>query len=173
MATLEPRKGLDVLIDALSRPGAPDVPLLLAGKAGWGGVDPARYAADAGLPAERVRLLGHVTDGDLAVALDRATALVMPSRAEGFGLPVLEAMAAGTAVVSSDAPALVEVGGDATCVTPIGDADALAAAVARVVGDEGYRAGLQAAGTRRAEDFSWLRTADRMWKLYRGLGDKP
>jgi glycosyltransferase involved in cell wall biosynthesis len=169
MATLEPRKALDVLITALARTEAPDVPLLLAGQAGWGGVNPLRYATDAGLPAERIRLMGHVADADLAVALDRATALVMPSRAEGFGLPVLEAMAAGTAVVSSDAPALVEVGGGATCVTPVGDADALAAALARVVGDDGYRAGLRTAGLRRAEDFSWLRTADRMWELYREL----
>jgi glycosyltransferase involved in cell wall biosynthesis len=169
MATLEPRKALDVLITALARPQAPDVPLLLAGPAGWGGVDPDRYAAEAGLPPERVRLLGHLADADLAVVLDRSTALVMPSRAEGFGLPVLEAMAAGTAVVSSDAPALVEVGGDATCVTPVGDAEALATALARVVADDAYRSGLRAAGLRRAEDFSWLRTADRMWELYREL----
>jgi glycosyltransferase involved in cell wall biosynthesis len=169
MATLEPRKALDVLITALARPQAPDVPLLLAGPAGWGGVDPHRYAAEAGLPPERVRLLGHLADADLAVVLDRSTAHVKPSRAEGFGLPVLEAMAAGTAVVSSDAPALVEVGGDATWVTPVGDAEALATALARVVADDAYRSGLRAAGLRRAEDFSWLRTADRMWELYREL----
>ncbi len=83
-----------------------------------------------------MRLLGRVTDPDLAVLLDRATALVVPSRAEGFGLPLLEAMAVGTPVVTSDASALVEVGGGAARVSPL-DPPALAQALADVVGDEG------------------------------------
>ncbi|HEX2074532.1 MAG TPA: glycosyltransferase family 1 protein [Geodermatophilus sp.] len=169
LATLEPRKGLDVLIEALARPGAPEVPLLLVGQPGWGDVDPEDAAARAGLPAGRVRILGGIPDDDLAVVLARATALVAPSRAEGFGLPVLEAMAAGTAVVSSDAPALVEVGGGATCVTPVGDAGALADALARVVADDGLRRGLEQAGRRRAADHSWPAAAEQLWRLYQDL----
>lgn len=166
LATLEPRKGLDVLIEALARPAAPPLPLLLVGQPGWGAVDPHAVAERAGLPAERVRTLGRLSDTDLSVVLQRATALVAPSRAEGFGLPVLEAMAAGTAVVSSDAPALAEVGGGATLLTPVGDVEALADALGRVAGDQELRSSLEERGRRRAADYSWTSTARRMWDLY-------
>jgi glycosyltransferase involved in cell wall biosynthesis len=166
-ATLEPRKGLDVLVAALARPGAPDLPLLVAGQAGWGGVDLAGLAAGAGLPAGRVRALGRVPDADLAALMHGAAALVVPSRAEGFGLPVLEGLSAGVPVVTSDDPALVEVGGGATAVAPIGDPAALAAALARVTGDEELRRDLVRRGRLRAGEFSWTGAATRLWDLYR------
>ncbi|WP_222194116.1 glycosyltransferase family 4 protein [Modestobacter italicus] len=169
LATLEPRKGLDVLLAALATAGAPEVPLLLVGQPGWGGIDPERTAERLGLPAGRVRVLGRLSDADLATVLDRSTALVAPSRAEGFGLPVLEAMAAGVPVVSSAAAALVEVGGGATVTTPVGDAAALAEALARVVEDAGLRAELSAAGRTRAASFSWAGAARRTWELYGSL----
>ena len=169
LATVEPRKGLDVLLDALARPAAPTVPLLVVGQPGWGGVDVAGRAAELGLGG-RVRLLGRLPDADLAVVLARATALVAPSRAEGFGLPVLEAMAAGVPVISSDAPALVEVGGGATVTVPVGDDAALADALAEVVASEQLRLRLAEAGRRRAEDFSWAAAARRLWDLYSSLG---
>jgi glycosyltransferase involved in cell wall biosynthesis len=167
LATVEPRKGLDVLLDALARPAAPPVPLLVAGQPGWGGIDVAGRAAELGL-GDRVRLLGRLPDADLAVVLG-ATALVAPSRAEGFGLPVLEAMAAGLPVVSSDAPALVEVGGGATVTVPVGDDAALATALAEVVDSEPLRARLIEAGRRRAQDFSWAAAARQLWALYASL----
>jgi glycosyltransferase involved in cell wall biosynthesis len=169
LATLEPRKGLDVLLRALAAPGAPDVPLVVVGQPGWGGVDLPTEAARAGLPGHRVRVLGRVPDQDVATVLSRALALVAPSRAEGFGLPVLEAMAAGVPVVSSDDPALSEVGGGATVTTPVGDPAALADALGRVAGDGDLRGRLRAAGLRRAADFSWEAAARRMWELYGSL----
>jgi glycosyltransferase involved in cell wall biosynthesis len=170
LATVEPRKGLDVLLAALADPVAPDLPLVVVGQAGWGGVDPERLARDLGLPAGRVRLLGRLPDPDLAVALRDATALVVPSRAEGFGLPVLEGMAAGTPVVTSDDPALLEVGGDATRVAPVGDAPALARVLAGVVGDQADRDRMVAAGLERAAARTWDDAAAQLVELYGSLG---
>ena len=168
LATLEPRKGLDVLLRALALPAAPVVPLLVVGQPGWGGVDVTGSAQHLGI-GSRVRVLGRLPDADLAVVLGRAAALVAPSRAEGFGLPVLEAMAAGVPVVSSDAAALVEVGGGATVTVPVGDSVALAGALADVLGSAPERARLAAAGRRRAADFSWAAAARRLWELYGSL----
>jgi glycosyltransferase involved in cell wall biosynthesis len=168
VATLEPRKGLDVLLAALARPEAPDLPLLCVGQPGWGGLDPLSMAASAGLPTGRVRVLGRVPDADLAVLLDRATALVVPSRAEGFGLPLLEAMAAGTPVVTSDAAALVEVGGGAARVAGL-EPDALAAALRDVAGDPVLRERMREAGLVRAAAYSWDAAAQGLWSALRGL----
>jgi glycosyltransferase involved in cell wall biosynthesis len=168
LATIEPRKGLDVLLRALAEPSAPDVPLLVVGQAGWGSVDVPALGQELGI-ADRVRLLGRLPDADLAVVLSRAAVLVAPSRAEGFGLPVLEAMAAGLPVVSSDDPALVEVGGGATVTVPVGDAGALAAALAEVLGSSSVRDRMSTDGRARAAQFSWTAAADRLWQLYPAL----
>jgi glycosyltransferase involved in cell wall biosynthesis len=170
LATLEPRKGLDVALAALADPAAPDLPLLIVGQPGWGGVDPEAEALRVGLPPGRVRVLGRLGDADLAVALSRALALVAPSRAEGFGLPVLEAMAAGTPVVVSAVPALVEVAGDAALVVPVGDPKALAEACAAYAGDESLRSRHAAAGRTRAAAYSWDGAADAMWAAYASVG---
>jgi glycosyltransferase involved in cell wall biosynthesis len=169
LATLEPRKGLDVLIDALVRLGASAPHLLVVGQAGWGGVDPAAAASHAGLPPERLRVLGRISDPELAVVLRRATLLVAPSRAEGFGLPVAEAMAVGTPVVCSDAPALVEVAGGAAAVVPRGDSGSLAVAIAKLLDDAPERDRMAVAGRARAAAFDWDRVAERAWALYAGL----
>jgi glycosyltransferase involved in cell wall biosynthesis len=169
LATLEPRKGLDVLIRALARRTGPALPLLVVGQPGWGGVDPDSLARDEGLDAGRVRVLGRLSDADLATVLHRATALVMPSRAEGFGLPVLEAMAAGTPVVCSADPALAEVGSDAVRIAPIGDDAALAAVLDEVLGDPGLRERMSERGRVRASDYSWEGAARSLWALYRSM----
>jgi glycosyltransferase involved in cell wall biosynthesis len=168
LATLEPRKGLDVLLEALAQPTAPDLPLLLVGQPGWGGVDPLAEARRLGI-GDRVRVLGRISDQDLAVVLHRASALAAPSRAEGFGLPVLEAMAAGVPAVTSDAPALVEVGGGATLVVPRDDPAALAEALSRT-GEVDTRERLTRSGRDRADHYSWSATARQLWSLYADLG---
>lgn len=169
LATLEPRKGLDVLIDALATLGVSAPHVLVIGQAGWGEVDPAAVARQAGLPPGRLRVLGRISDPELAVVLRRATMLVAPSRTEGFGLPAAEAMAVGTPVVCSDAPALVEVAGGAAAVVPRGDAGALAVAIAKLLDDSAERDRMALAGRSRAAEFDWDRVAERAWTLYRSL----
>jgi glycosyltransferase involved in cell wall biosynthesis len=160
VGTLEPRKGIDVLIAAMGLPEAPDLPVVLVGAAGWGEVDTC---------SERVRYLGALTDAELAVVLHRATVLAMPSLAEGFGLPVLEAMAAGVPVVHSDAPALVEVADGAGFVAPRGDAKSLAVALRTVLDDPVATRAAVARGRARASAFTWRRAAESVWAVHAGL----
>ncbi|WP_091294295.1 glycosyltransferase family 4 protein [Amycolatopsis xylanica] len=161
IGTIEPRKGIDVLIEAMSRFDAP--PLLLAGQQGWGGVDPERLAAEHGV---KLRVLGKLSDAELGEVLWRASALAAPSLAEGFGLPVLEAMAAGVPVVHSDAPALVEVAGGAGRVSPRGDAAALAFALAEVLETPWLAREMCVRGLKRAGEFSWKRAALAVWDIH-------
>jgi glycosyltransferase involved in cell wall biosynthesis len=156
VGTVEPRKGLDVLLAAMARPGAPDLPVVIAGPRGWGEVD----LTASGVP---VHVLGRITDEQLGVVLRRASVLAVPSRAEGFGLPLLEAMALGVPVVHSDAPALVEVAGGTGVCVPRGEAGALAVALREVAG-----APAPAAARTRAMGFTWTAAADAVWKVHLG-----
>jgi glycosyltransferase involved in cell wall biosynthesis len=160
VGTLEPRKGFDIVAAALSEKQWPGLPLLIAGPGGWGDALPA--APDP----SRIRLLGRLADPDLATVYSRADVLVMASRAEGFGLPVLEAMTHGVPVVISDVAAMVEVAGGAAIVTPRGDAPALAAAVSRAVAE---REIWSKAGLVRSKDFSWEAAAVHLWEICRNL----
>jgi glycosyltransferase involved in cell wall biosynthesis len=166
-ATLEPRKGLDLALSALAENVAPDLPLLVSGQPGWGGVDLAATAASLGLREDRVRPLGHLGDEDLAAVLETAVALVAPSRAEGFGLPVVEAMSLGVPVVCSDAPALVEVTAGAALTVPVGEVLGLAEALRSVAEDAGLRSRLSSLGRARAAGMTWAAAAEATWGVYR------
>jgi glycosyltransferase involved in cell wall biosynthesis len=168
VGTSEPRKGLDTLLDALSEPALLGHSLVVVGPKGWGGVDVGQDARARGV-GDRVTVTGHLHDADLAALYAGAGLVVMPSRAEGFGLPVLEAMALGVPVVTSDDPAMREVGGGATQLFPIGDPAALSAAIARVLGDAALRAQMIESGRARARDFDWLDSARTLWDLYARL----
>lgn len=173
VGTIEPRKGIAELIAALAHSEAPDVPLLLIGQQGSGGIDPEALAAAAGLEEGRVRVLGALDDTALAVALSRATAAVVPSFAEGFGLPVIEAMSFGVPTVHSDAPALVEVAGGAGLMVERDPLDSypqrLAEALRRVVDDESFADELRVQGRDRARAYSWHDSAEKTWQLHADL----
>lgn len=151
IGTIEPRKGFDLLVKATE---TLQVPLVVAGPQGWGGID---------LRAPHVHLLGRITDAELGYVLHHATVLAAPSYAEGFGLPVVEAMAAGIPVVHSDAPALVEVAGGAGTVFARGDLAALTRSLRTVLADPGHTV---ADGSRRAAAFTWEKAAEAVWRLH-------
>ena len=152
----QPRKGLDVLLDAhASQPGL--APLVLAGPAGWG---PTLRSAS------RVHTLGYLDETDLRCVVAGAAALALPSRDEGFGLPVLEAMAAGVPVVCSDLPALREVAGGLATLVPPGDPTALATALSSVDG-EGHDPAGAAARQAHAAHYSWQACAQATVRAYR------
>jgi glycosyltransferase involved in cell wall biosynthesis len=172
VGTLEPRKGIGVLIEAVGSLDD-DVALVLVGQPGWGGLDPVALAREHGLAEHRLCLLGRVGDAELAQVLRRADVLAAPSLAEGFGLPVLEAMACGVPVVHSDAPALLEVAGGAGVTAARGDAGALAAALAEVLGSRRRAQELAAAGRERATAFSWARAGEMVWSIHQFAGSQP
>ncbi|MCU1598741.1 MAG: mannosyltransferase [Glaciihabitans sp.] len=173
VGTLEPRKGLEPLIKALALPQTQDLPLLIVGPEGWGDVDVSSIARDAALAEGRVRTLGYLSDADLAVVQSRATAFVFPSLAEGFGLPVLEAMSLGTPVIHSDIPAVVEVAADAGIMVERGDAagypERLADAIGMVASDDELRERLKYLGIDRSHAFSWRASAEKVWQLHADL----
>jgi glycosyltransferase involved in cell wall biosynthesis len=144
------RKNLAALVPAAHGLARDGVEVVVAG-----GHRP-QFAGEAGLDA--LRLLGAVDDALLPGLYAGAELFALPSRYEGFGLPVLEAMAAGTPVVAADATALPETAGGAARLVPP-EGDAFAAAIAELLSDPGERARLRAAGLARAAAFGWARTA--------------
>jgi glycosyltransferase involved in cell wall biosynthesis len=168
VGTAEPRKGLDVLVEALARPAVADLDLVVVGPEGWGDVNITGLATAAGV-AERVHVTGRVDDTELAALYVGARVLAMPSRAEGFGFPVVEAMTHGVPVLVSADPALREVAGGAADVVPVGDPAALADALAIAAADGPERDQAAARGRDRASAFDWDHTAAAMWRLYQSV----
>ena len=152
----EPRKDVPTLVAAVARCAVPDVGLVLVGAMGSWREAIARAIVTAGI-APRVRALDFVDDAELPALYAAASAVVCPSRYEGFGLPVVEAMAVGTPVIVSTGGALPETAGGAAPVFPVGDAPALAMALERVLSERAYAATLVERGRRRAEEHRWQR----------------
>jgi glycosyltransferase involved in cell wall biosynthesis len=156
--TQEPRKNLDRLLRAFALVRDLGLDLVVAGPAGWGSEDLQARTVDLGI-AGRVEFPGYLSDEDLAVLLAGARAFVFPSLYEGFGLPPLEAMAAGVPVVAARAGSLPEVLGDAPFWCDPLDVESIAAAIRTAVTDEGLRARAVAAGHARVAGYDWAETA--------------
>jgi glycosyltransferase involved in cell wall biosynthesis len=167
LGTAEPRKDLPTLVQAFASLAA-ELPhrLVLAGLAGWGAGALAAEVAASGV-AGRILLPGYVPEADKAALFTGADVFAYPSRYEGFGLPVLEAMACGTPAVTTTGGSLPEVAGDAAALVEPGDAGALAAAVAKLAADPAARHDAAARGLARAAAFTWERCADLTAAAYR------
>ncbi len=170
LGTVEPRKDLPSLVRAFDglAEAHPDVALVLAGPDGWGAE--ALAAAIAASPhRSRIRRLGWVSDDQRAALLRGASVYAYPSIYEGFGLPPVEAMAAGTPVVTTRAGSLPEVVGDAATVVEPGDVDALGHAIAQLLDDPARADSQRAAGTARSRRYSWDTTTAGLVELYHQL----
>jgi glycosyltransferase involved in cell wall biosynthesis len=167
VGTLEPRKNLPRLIGAygsLEERLQREHPLVVVGSLGWGS-DPTVQSLRA--LGERSHMLGHVSDATLAELYRRCAVFCYPSLYEGFGLPVLEAMAAGAAVLTSNVSSLPEVGGDAVhYADPLDQAD-IASKLARLLDSPRLRSELGAAARARAAEFDWARTAETVFGVLR------
>ena len=165
VGSLKPHKNVALLIRALAQSGDREIRLVCAGEDI--NADRAHAAAigRAGV-AHRIRGLGWLPEDELPGAYRAATALVLPSLYEGFGLPALEAMACGTPVISSNAASLPEVtGGAALAFSPASEGE-LAEAIRTVAADASLRASLREKGLRRAAQFTWQRCAEETLNLY-------
>lgn len=166
VGTVQPRKNHVHAASAWVRSkAARAMPLLVAGALGYQGVDIVRTVRMLDRQA-RVRFIGSVSDAMLGVLYRHASLLLQPSLDEGFGLPVLEAMRAGTPCVISDIGALREVAADAALYVDPQDPVALTDAIDQVVGDPSLRAKLRSAGRERAAGFSWARAAAATLSVY-------
>ncbi len=168
LGTVEPRKGLPTLVEAFGMVAGrhPGLALVVAGPDGWGSAELA--GAVSACPArERVVRLGWVDQAARDALLAGARIFAYPSRYEGFGLPPLEAMAAGVPVVATRAGSLEEVLGSAAQLVEAGDAAQLAGAIDSLVSDEAQREKLALRGRERAAQFSWEACAAGLAGLYR------
>lgn len=168
VGTIEPRKNLCALIRAyarLRRDHGIGHALVLAGDRGWKHREPIGLIETLGLQ-EHVRLTGRVSADDLQALYAAADLFVSPSLYEGFGLPLLEAMASGVPAVASNAASLPEVAGDAALLVDPRDEAALADTIARALGDTALREAMRARGLARARLFSWERCARETLQVY-------
>jgi glycosyltransferase involved in cell wall biosynthesis len=176
VGTIEPRKNLVRLLEAFHKLKSRhrlDHALILVGSRGW--KEHAILSTVETLQLQdSVRFLDHVPARDLVALYSLADLFVFPSLYEGFGLPVIEAMACGTPVVTSDRGSLAEVAGTAAQVVEATDVESIASGIKRVLDDREWWLELQARGLRQAARFSWATTASQTRRVYeRVVGDAP
>ena len=167
VGTIEPRKNLEALLQALVglRKLGRSEPLVLVGGLGWKYEATLRAIEQLGL-SDCVRLMGYVPDEDLPAIYTLARVLAFVSRYEGFGLPILESMACGTPVVTSNGSAMAELGAGAALLVDPAQPERIAQALQRVLIDDALHSELRGAGLARASQFSWAKAAAETVAVY-------
>ncbi len=171
VGTLEPRKNLRRLLQAYARlrhEGLTDLPLAVAGGKGWLEEDLPDYIAGLGIQND-VHLLGYVNDAQLHWLYRHCFAFLYPALFEGFGMPVLEAMSLGAAVITSNVTSLPEIAGDAALSVDPEDVEAMAEAMLRLQNDSTLHADLQRRALARSKLFSWEKMARGVLDVYEEL----
>lgn len=171
VGTIEARKNLERLIAAyalLPRKGRPH--LVFAGGRGYH-YDRVLEAVQEYRLEDQVRFLGYVGDEDLPMLYSGAAGLLYPSRYEGFGLPILEAMACGCPVVTSNRGSMAEVAGNAAILVDPNSAESIAHGIADLLDSSSVRAGLIAKGSARVQEFSWRTAAEQTLDVYRSAAE--
>ena len=166
LGTLEPRKNLVRLVRAFAQLDRDDVHLVLAGAKGWSYEDILAEIEHLAL-GDRVHIPGYVSSESLPFWYNAASVFAYPSIHEGFGIPVLEALACGVPTLTSTSTSLPEAGGDATVQVLPFDDEAIATGLDRLLTDEGLRETLRAEGLDHARHFSWARMAEETTEVYR------
>lgn len=168
VGSIEPRKNHVGLFEAFeaARLGGFPGPLVLVGKDGWG-MRPILARLETSPERTNILRLDGLDDADLAALYGACTCCAFPSLEEGFGMPLLESMACGTVCVSSDHPALTELGGDAALAVPATDSTALADAILLLWRDNDARAGIASRGPERAKPYAFTLWRERIFALYR------
>lgn len=170
VGTLQPRKNIPTLIKAMARMRRSDLPLVLVGGKGWFYDEIFAQVERLGLQ-ERVRFAGYVPDEALPLWYNAASLLVFPSIYEGFGIPIIEAMACGTPVIAADTSAVPEAAGDAALLFPPENVDALVSQTLAVLDNREQAATMRQRGLEQAAKFSWARAGEAMVATYcRALG---
>lgn len=166
LGTLEPRKNINRLLQAFEQAGGKSVPLVITGGLGWKYGELLKLIRNHPLRPQ-ILVTGFVEDEDLPTILSAAEFLVYPSLLEGFGLPVLESMACGTPVLTSNVSSLPEVAGDAALLIDPLSVNSIADGIVQLSSSEELRTSLARKGLERAAGFSWRETAVRTLEIYR------
>ena len=167
VSTLEPRKNVEGLIAAyraLPAKQRAETSLVLVGGRGWQDEGIREAIRQARLAGDKVVLPGYVDTEDMAAMYSGAEAFVFPSHYEGFGLPILEAMSCGTAVITADNSSLPEAGGDAALYVDSKNHEQLVDAMKKILTDDSFREKLVKKGYKQAAKFSWENCADTIIK---------
>jgi glycosyltransferase involved in cell wall biosynthesis len=165
VGTLQPRKNIPILLEAMAKLARPDVALVLAGGKGWLYQDIFNRVVELGLE-KQVRFAGYIADEELPLWYNSAALLAFPSVYEGFGMPVVEAMACGTPVVAAQSSSIPEAGGEAALYFNPDNVDALTNCLSAVLDDDHLAATMRQKGLAQARLFSWARAGQETARVY-------